>query len=250
MKKSSLLTALAALVLGVAPAGAVDYTKIDRTIAKEPAYESKPLYLLMVLGPEARTRVWLVLDGDLLYVDRNGNGDLTEKRECKEARRIHYANQKEPTFEFHIPEIVEADGRTKYSDIYFHVSLDGPKRFLWGPYWIEVPGKYRQSTGGGWLAETRQAAPIIHVNGPLTMGFNKEPVLRRGATVQLDAWIGTPGYGHDRPTKVQYESGPAKDDQSKFGVPSGIHPVAEIEFPSGKPDAKPMRIKATLDRRH
>src|SRR5262249_30707918 len=52
----------------------------DRTIAREPAYASKaPKYCLLVYGPEERARVWLVLDGDILYVDRNGNGDLTEE---------------------------------------------------------------------------------------------------------------------------------------------------------------------------
>src|SRR5262245_64188109 len=57
----------------------VDLVKIDRTIAKEPAYQTKnPKYCLVVYGPEATTRIWLVIDGDTLYVDRNGNGDLTE----------------------------------------------------------------------------------------------------------------------------------------------------------------------------
>src|SRR5437868_11979754 len=64
-----------------ANAQAVDLATIDRTIGKEPAYQSKPKYCLLVFGPEAKTRVWLVLDGDDLYVDRNGNGDLTEPGE-------------------------------------------------------------------------------------------------------------------------------------------------------------------------
>ena len=56
----------------------VDLTRIERTIAREPVYQSKaPKYCLLVLGLEARTRIWLVLDGDVLYVDRNGTGDLT-----------------------------------------------------------------------------------------------------------------------------------------------------------------------------
>src|SRR5262245_48209470 len=67
-------------VLGSA-ASAADLAKIDRTIAKEPAYKGKPKYCLLVFGPEAQTRVWLVLDGDTLYADRNGNGDLTEEGE-------------------------------------------------------------------------------------------------------------------------------------------------------------------------
>src|SRR5262249_25477630 len=59
---------------------AADLAMVDRSIRKEPAYQTKaPKYCLLVFGPEAKTRVWLVLDGDTLYVDRNGNGDLTEK---------------------------------------------------------------------------------------------------------------------------------------------------------------------------
>jgi hypothetical protein len=61
------------------PSLAMDLTKIDRSIGKEPAYQSKtPKYCLLVFGPEARTRIWLVLDGNRLFVDRNGNGDLTD----------------------------------------------------------------------------------------------------------------------------------------------------------------------------
>ena len=65
-------------LLASAAAAGPDLAKIDRTIRKEPAYQTKsPRYCLLVFGPEAKTRVWLVLDGDLLYVDRDGDGDLT-----------------------------------------------------------------------------------------------------------------------------------------------------------------------------
>src|SRR5205085_12474760 len=53
-------------------------TKIDRTIKKEPKYAGTPLYLLLAFGPEAKDKVWVVLDGNTLYVDGNGNGDLTD----------------------------------------------------------------------------------------------------------------------------------------------------------------------------
>src|SRR5436305_13025755 len=71
-----------------------DLTQIDRTIKKEPVYQSRePRYGLLVLGPKAETRVWLVFDSvpdplrpgkarDYLYVDRNGTGDLTERIEA------------------------------------------------------------------------------------------------------------------------------------------------------------------------
>src|SRR5262245_10706058 len=71
--------ALVTLILGVIPVSAADLTKIDRTIAKEPTYKGKPKYCLLVFGPEAKYRVWLVTDDEALYVDRNGKGDLTDK---------------------------------------------------------------------------------------------------------------------------------------------------------------------------
>src|SRR5262245_7872130 len=77
-----LWTVIAVLAVHL-PVYAADLSKIDRKIGKEPAYESqsKPKYCLVVFGPEAKTRVWLVLDGDVLYVDRNGDGDLTGEDE-------------------------------------------------------------------------------------------------------------------------------------------------------------------------
>jgi hypothetical protein len=79
VNRSCFLPVWLSLVCWVAPAGAADLTQVDRTLRKEPTYQSKPKYCLLVFGPEAKTRVWLVQDGDVLYVDRNGNGDLTEK---------------------------------------------------------------------------------------------------------------------------------------------------------------------------
>src|SRR5262249_51302052 len=78
MRVSPLLASFLTLVFPSPQPPAADLTKIDRTIAKEPAYKGNPKYCLLVFGAEAKTRVWLVLDGDVLHVDRNGNGDLSE----------------------------------------------------------------------------------------------------------------------------------------------------------------------------
>src|SRR5580704_10070655 len=67
----------------------LDLRRIDRRIAKEPKYHFQPHYALLVFGPNAEHRSWLVVDGDgteansgrVLYLDRNGNGDLTEPGE-------------------------------------------------------------------------------------------------------------------------------------------------------------------------
>jgi hypothetical protein len=72
---------LSALVISTTLSLATDLKRIDRRIVREPAYQSKPKSCLLVFGPDANTHVWLVQDGDTLYVDRNGNGDLTEPGE-------------------------------------------------------------------------------------------------------------------------------------------------------------------------
>lgn len=63
-----------------------DLSRVDRRLSKEPAYRAaQPLYGLYVFGPRAETRVWAVLDKsgsesehfDVLYFDRNADGDLT-----------------------------------------------------------------------------------------------------------------------------------------------------------------------------
>ena len=83
----------AAMLLAFASARAAEPTElnqIERQIKRQPAYTAeKPLYGLYVFGPGAKTGAWAVLDKsaaenkqyDILYFDRNGNGDLTEKNE-------------------------------------------------------------------------------------------------------------------------------------------------------------------------
>jgi hypothetical protein len=73
----------------------IDFKKVDRTIRKLPDLKSaKPLYGLFLFGVDGRTRVWAVLDKsakdkteyDILYLDRNADGDLTGKDERFESR--------------------------------------------------------------------------------------------------------------------------------------------------------------------
>src|SRR5690242_7531736 len=79
------LAVLSLLLAPLAPA-ADDLAAARRRPVREPAYESgSPRYCLLVFGPEAATRVWLVVDGKYLYADRNGNGDLTDPGDRKRA---------------------------------------------------------------------------------------------------------------------------------------------------------------------
>src|SRR5688572_22564300 len=65
-------------LLAAAASADPDLTKLDRAIRKEPVYQTKAQkYCLLSFGPEAKTRVWLVQDGDTIYVDLDGDGRLT-----------------------------------------------------------------------------------------------------------------------------------------------------------------------------
>src|SRR5215469_9732307 len=77
MKRAHLLLALLSMCLWPLAGQSADLEHIDRKIAKEPHYHNKPKYALAVFGTEAQFKVWLVLDGEALYADTNGNGDLT-----------------------------------------------------------------------------------------------------------------------------------------------------------------------------
>lgn len=91
MRISTILAA--SLLLALATAGAAEpreLARIERSIKRQPEYTAeKPLFGLYAFGPEAKTRVWAVLDKsaadndqyDVLYFDRDGDGDLTDENE-------------------------------------------------------------------------------------------------------------------------------------------------------------------------
>ena len=116
--------ALAPLLLAAGPAAALDFDKLDRRIVKEPAYRSKPLYGLALLGPDATTRVWLALDGERLYVDKNCNGDLTDDGPPAELK----TKDSDPA-SYESIDVSQDGGRTVYK---FDVTLWGRPSFVQG----------------------------------------------------------------------------------------------------------------------
>jgi hypothetical protein len=229
------LSALAALAVSTATVVAADSTKIDRRIAKEPVYQSRsPKYCFLVFGAEAKTRVWLVLDGDTLYVDRNANGDLTEENE-----RIKRNGR-----EFEAGEITEIAGKAKYVHLRLK-QLDLPEKEQERLCMIslEVRDKLRQY-GIVQFADRPEEAPLLHFDGLLTMGLTDpdKQVLGRGDTgSQINAWIATPSPATQRGATVYL-------DHSQ-GVPSDIHPIATIEFPNQDPKGRPITLTVVLNER-
>ena len=180
--------------------------RIDRSIGKEPAYQTKqPRYALLAFGPEGKDRVWLAWDGDTLYCDRNGNGDLTDPGEKVAAKKPKPGiPQEEGSFDFEIGELTIGGrthkglgvsiGRLSYyqrSSIAKRPDVKAGTRE--GP---ERPGSYCRARGGGprpqgrwgrrtaivfgrvlrpeWalqFAAKPADAPIIHFGGPLEITF-------------------------------------------------------------------------------
>jgi hypothetical protein len=238
-------SALAICLLATAwrgPAASADLSKIERTIVKEPAYETKkPRYCLLVFGPEARTRVWLVLDGTTLYVDRTGKGDLTgpEKRVKNSSPR----NAK--IAHFRVGPIIAADGKTRYPGVFVLARHDGrfdrsPRVFLQ----VDLPVAFHAAKAERQrvseekkleFAERPSEAPIIHIDGPLSIRLeNPRQVFVRGKKPSaLPVMIGTPGLGQETFAVLVFES----------QAPAAL---ATIAFPSRKAGGKPIVVEVPL----
>lgn len=181
--------------------GAQDLGKIDRTLGKQPAYASKePRYCLLVFGPKAETRVWLVLDlaydplrekpgkTESVYADLNGDGDLTDPKERVPVTVVTKMSSELglPTYiggfkvgdhdtdvpQFAVGGVKSRDGKTVYKKLVVDVGwyiLGRKDREM--TVAVDVPGYGRQSVGGPqlWFADSPAKAPIIWFDGALTL---------------------------------------------------------------------------------
>lgn len=218
-------------------AQAADLSKIERTIKKEPAYKGKPKYGLLLFGREAKTKLWVILDGTDLYVDKNGDGSITaEERFPQDGRGLT---------EF------DVGGGYKVKNISVHRSKPDKRVFLMAS--VEVAGKYRQYCD---LipVENRQDAPIAHFDGPLKLGLREinwsctEKVVRGGQPRDLFVWVGT----FDKANGCWVVLSNTVIDRGDFhrkDFPTDLHPVADIEFPPAHPGDKPLREKYELKER-
>jgi hypothetical protein len=232
--KSWSATWLIAGVTALSAQGA-DLSKIERTIAKEPLYETKPRYCLLAFGPQAKSLVWLVLDGDVLYVDRNGNGDLTEKGEwIKERPGSHKTNG------FRIDELSLPEDCFPLNSSGLEVSRStepgagaDSMRFV-----ITINQKTWLATCKA-FADRPKDAPIIHFNfnGPLTFVCVDPPTFTAGRTAKLVIHIGTPGFGEKTCVWRSHAS-------SIVGLQVGL--IADIEYPNKDPAGKPILARHIL----
>ncbi|MHC4176510.1 MAG: hypothetical protein ACYSWU_03335 [Planctomycetota bacterium] len=203
--------------------------KIDRSIAKEPVYQTKKVeYWLLVFGPKAKTRIWVVHDGEALYVDCNGDRDLTAAGERVPLERGRLAE----------PIKIRA-GKAAFTILSLHRS--GEDR-----YYVKVDTEGRRLQYATVKpAGRREDAPILHFDGPLVMGLahtdpSKQPLKRGSKPYEFAVLVTTAG-------PVRDEAWGPVIDHGEY-VPADAHPVAEFEFSPRKAGAGPIKLKAVLSR--
>lgn len=259
MRLSLLL--LAALA---APVAAADLATIDRAIKKEPAYKGKPAYLLLAFGGKA-DRAWLVHDGDHLYVDRDGDGDLTGKDE-KVARKVDKNRSEQEGWTFEAGEL-RVGGKTHkaltvsvmplkaYADTSlcrgfkpFLAAMKADPKGLMASVMIDVESARLKGGGlGGRLsymagpvdgagvlqfAARAKDAPVLHLDGPTQITlYGPKPSLTLGRGNDLVLAAGTAGRGPGTLAMLLY------DDT----IPKEAHPRVEVSWPGARSGDKPLK---------
>jgi hypothetical protein len=253
----------AALLAATAGSPPADLAAVDRTIRKEPAYKTKaPRYGLLVFGPRAEHRVWLVWDGETLYVDRNGDGDLTQPGEAVAAKKRDNSDDECLGFEVgelrtgglmhHEVEVSVAlvssfsPAFTTRPDIKAILARDPKARAFTVSAEVQFPGLKGGAPGGRVLQMTSAVdlegvllfadrpadAPVIHFGGPLQVTFYGErPTARLGRDLDLVLCVGTPGRGPGTFAMVGYED----------LIPEKAFPRVEITFPAKVPGEPPIK---------
>ena len=204
--------------------------KSEYRITKEPDYKAPVQYCLLLLGPDNPRRLWLASDGITLYVDRNGNGDLSEQGEAIPFRAEGFAAYFEDAGE---------RGRRP-----LHIAVrqrDWEKAT--GGYW-----SVRAAVGSGWpmyafahkFAKEPDDAPVIHLGGPMRMGLYELQglSLTRGGEAELNAYVACAYPGVER-AFVDVDEWQRKD----------IHPLAEIRLPPKTSEADQILLRVPLARR-
>ncbi len=216
-------------------ARALQRIKAEYRLKKEPAYQGPVQYCLLLLGRNAETRLWLASDGKTLYVDRNGDGDLTQPGEA-----VPFKPDKDGGFASFTAERFPGSAVGAPTDR-LHVAV---RQRDWqnnkGGYWCvraRVEGRYPMYAFAHKFAHKPDEAPVIHLGGPLRLGLYELEGGRlvRGGRAELNAYVACHYPGVER----------AFVDADEWGR-TGPHPVAEVRLPAGAPGAAPVALRVPL----
>jgi hypothetical protein len=188
----------------------VDCSKVPRSIAREPGYVCAPQYALFLFGPKGEMRVWAVLDGsgaelpcyDVLYLDKNADGDLTASGERFTAKLNPAMADVGVSLWIRAGDLVEPGTSRVHQDLRFSTIPKTDRRGIWfTKRWCG-----RETVCGGaaltgsdctvWGASPK-SAPILRptAEGPRSFAIWGPATLAIGAEGSLSLLIGNAGSG-------------------------------------------------------
>lgn len=210
-------------------------TPLDRTLVKEPAYQATPKYSLITLGNRREVKVWMVEDGRQLYVDQNGNGDLTDDGPPLQPGKVRDLGANRWDFEYTLEAIAPPDG-TRHTSLVL-------RRWNYGEgddsYGLSLSVNGQMPLYGGWFgtfwATNRAQAPVTHFGGPFTPRLLRRKEFTIGETQQrLSLCFLHPGSGPGAESRLSIEA-----------LPRYVVPELTIEWPTA-PDRAPLRTSHEL----
>jgi hypothetical protein len=186
--------------------------------------------------------VWVVIDEDVAYIDRNSDGDLTA------ANEQFKGNGQQWTLNIEIPD--PADDKTTYEITNMQVVEEKASPtgcFLFMNVKINGPVKFKEYCNSN-LWDSPAKAALTHFNGPLVIVPDKvgqksarcETLTLGEKSTDLMAMVGTFDPRCGCWVVVRSMNGETKEFR-------GYAPMADIEFPSNIPGDRPVRQRYLLD---
>ncbi|HLQ38827.1 MAG TPA: hypothetical protein VK348_13545 [Planctomycetota bacterium] len=193
---------------------AVDYQKIERKLVKQPSYVAAPRYALFVLDLAGKYRVWAVADKtsadadyyDVLYLDLNADGDLTQADERFVGKFDAKLVDAGMGTTIRVGTITVPGQQLEHTKFLLSTS---PKKGRTG-FWFRMLWAGKQEMSGGYApvgedttewGETPAKAPILRPCpfGPLTFAAwgERKLELRAGNDTHLNILVGCAGSGPD-----------------------------------------------------
>lgn len=222
-----LLTAVITLCCGVsfasqafAATNAVSH--FDRTILKEPAYQSTPKYALISLGESGDVNVWMVEDGKRLFLDKNANGDLTDDGPPLEPSGVRHLDAERWDFEYSLDAITPTNGSRHTHFVLRRWNYNDKE----DSYGLSLSVEDKMPMYAGWFgtfwSTNRAQAPVIHFGGPFTPMLLRRSEFTIGEKGQrLSLCLINPGSGPGAESRLSIDA-----------LPRFVVPTLHIEWPT------------------
>ncbi len=245
MKNISIRTTLFMLIL-LSAFGIQNHFTVQRILAQEPRnsetmglrlpeFDSdKPEFCRVSFpGSESAKTIFLILDGPTLYVDRNANGDMTEKNERVHATRSSRMSERDLRFQIgqievgtfvhesinltvtplenydrnnsKASELLKTNPQAKAYSMSAEIQHEHLKGSCDGSRVLTLV-KIMDADGILQFGASPELAPTINFAGPFEIRLNDETRLRPGSEMEVVLAVGSKGKGPGTFAAISYEN--------------------------------------------